>query len=163
MDRLSSVMVRGSLLWLLGGVFVGAAMLTDRSLPGNWRVWAQPSHIHMLFVGWFLQFALGVAYWLLPRKRTTARPLGYDERLALAAVIGLNLGLLLRVVAEPVERTGHDGTATFWALTLSAVLQVAAVAIFVSQLWPRVGARPRTRAQHADGRQDRLTTGEQLR
>src|SRR5918993_358074 len=101
MDRLSSLMVRSSLLWLLAGVCVGAAMAIDREIPGNWRGWFLPSHVHMLFVGWFLQFALGVAYWLLPRKRSVSRPLGYDERFALGAMAALNTGLLIRVIIEP--------------------------------------------------------------
>jgi hypothetical protein len=61
-------MLRAALTWLLVGVVIGAAMLTDRALPGQWRLWMAPSHAHMLFVGWFLQFAVGVAYWLLPRR-----------------------------------------------------------------------------------------------
>jgi hypothetical protein len=142
MDPLSSVMLRAALIWLLGGVVIGAAMLTDRALPGQWRLWMAPSHAHMLFVGWFLQFAVGVAYWLLPRRRSTERPLGYWERAAYVAVIALNLGLVLRIIAEPAERTGNESDGTMVLLIASALLQVAAALIFVTQLWPRVAARP---------------------
>lgn len=69
-------MVRLALLWLLAGFTIGGAMLVDRALPGAWRAWLAPSHGHMLFVGWFLQFALGIAYWLLPRKRSPEKPMG---------------------------------------------------------------------------------------
>ena len=141
MDPLSARMLRASLVWLLCGVAIGGAMLLDRALPGNWVLWLAPSHAHMLFVGWFLQFALGVAYWLLPRKRTPQRPLGYHERLAFTAVIALNLGLFLRVMAEPIERTGSGSSLTLAMLALSAILQVGAVVIVVSQIWPRVAAR----------------------
>jgi hypothetical protein len=55
----------------------------------------------------------------------------------------LNGGLLLRVVAEPAVRVGRDGGWTQAGLAASALLQVAAVALFVAQLWPRVGPRPR--------------------
>jgi hypothetical protein len=95
----------------------------------------------MLFVGWFLQFAIGVAYWLLPRRRSTERPLGYGERTAYFAVFALNLGLALRIVAEPAERTGHEGALTLLLFIASALLQIAAALIFVLQLWPRVGPR----------------------
>ena len=142
MDRLSSAMLRTALLWLLAGFIVGGAMLADRALPGDWRLWLAPSHAHMLFVGWFLQFAIGVAYWLLPRKRSPQRPLGYDERLAWAAVAALNLGLILRIAAEPAERTGRESDLTLALLLASAALQVAAATIFVTQLWPRVAPRP---------------------
>ncbi len=135
-------MVRLSLLWLLAGFIVGGLMLVDRDIPGDWRLWAQPTHGHMLFVGWFLQFALGIAYWLLPRKRSPERPVGYNLRLAQLAVAALNIGLLCRVIAEPLERTGHTGNGTLTLLVVSAVLQVGAAVVFVTQIWPRVAARP---------------------
>jgi hypothetical protein len=141
MDRLSAIMLRTALLWLLAGFVIGAAMLTDRALPGEWRLWLAPGHAHMLFVGWFVQFAIGVAYWLLPRRRTPARPLGYGERAAFLAVAALNLGLLLRIVAEAAERVGLMNDVTLGLLALAALLQVAAAAIFVAQLWPRITAR----------------------
>lgn len=134
-------MVRLALLWMLAGFLIGGAMLVDRQMPGDWRLWMQPTHGHMLFVGWFLQFALGIAYWLLPRKRTPERPVGYDLRLAQVAVAALNIGLLCRVVGEPLERYGHASGGTMVLLTLSALLQITAATIFVVQLWPRVAAR----------------------
>jgi hypothetical protein len=96
----------------------------------------------MLFVGWFLQFVIGVAYWLLPRKRSPEQPIGYVERPAYIAVGALNLGLLLRVGGEAAERSGNASDVTFTSLVLAALLQILAAAIFVVQLWPRVAARP---------------------
>ncbi|MFT4040796.1 MAG: hypothetical protein QM692_21625 [Thermomicrobiales bacterium] len=141
MDPLCSRMARASLCWLAAGAVVGGLMLLDGALPGAWVVWLTPGHAHMLVVGWFLQFALGVAYWLLPRKRTPTQPLGYDERLGAAAMLALNAGLLLRVVAEPITRMGRGNAATSVALGVVALLQVGAILIFVMQLWPRVGPR----------------------
>jgi hypothetical protein len=95
----------------------------------------------MLFVGWFLQFAIGIAYWLLPRKRSPERPLGYREMPGLVAIVALNAGLVCRVAAEPFERTGHASDLTLTLLATSAILQVVAVVLFVAQLWPRVYGR----------------------
>lgn len=134
-------MVRCSLVWLLAGFVIGGLMLVDRGVPGHWRLWLLPTHGHMLFVGWFVQFALGIAYWLMPRKRTTDRPLGYRETPALAGAAALNLGLVLRVVAEPLERTGHASDGTLGLLAGSSILQVAAVVVFIAQLWPRIYGR----------------------
>jgi hypothetical protein len=150
-------MVRSALVWLLAGIVVGAAMVIDREIPGQWRAWYMPSHVHMLFVGWFLQFALGIAYWLLPRKRSPDRPLGYNERFALGAMAALNAGLLIRVTVEPLERAGHASDATFAALSVAAALQVAAVAVFVSQLWSRVGPRIRPTPHGQSQSQTRAT------
>lgn len=151
MDRLSIVMVRAALVWLLLGIAVGGLMLVDRAIPGQWRLWLAPSHGHVLFVGWFLQFALGIAYWLLPRKRQPALPLGYPEGPALAATLALNLGLLLRVLGEPFERTGNASDLTLALLVASSVLQVAAVAVYVAQLWPRIYGRNRLGKPAAKG------------
>ena len=95
----------------------------------------------MLFVGWFLQFVVGIAFWLLPRKRTSHRPLGYSERLALFGAGALNVGLMLRIFSEPFERVGKGNAVTMTALFVSAVLQILAALIFVKQLWPRVSVR----------------------
>ncbi len=134
------------MIWLLAGAMAGAGMMADPYIPGAWRVWLAPTHGHMLFVGWFVQFAVGVAYWLLPRRRSPALPLGYRERPAFIAMAALNLGLLARVAAEPVERSGHAADWTSLTLVGSGALQALALAIVVGQLWPRVAPRPVRRA-----------------
>jgi len=95
----------------------------------------------MLFVGWFLQFALGIAYWLLPRKRSSDQPLGYNERISWLGVGALNTGLVLRMLGEPLEHTGRGNLVTLLVLFASAILQLAAVMVFVLQIWPRMGLR----------------------
>jgi hypothetical protein len=145
MDPVSVRLVRASLLWLVTGFGLGALMLSDALVPGDWRLWFAPTHGHILFVGWFLQFAVGVAYWLLPRKRTLERPLGYHERWALAAFMLLNLGLALRVLAEPPDRVGNGGDVVDIILAVSSVLQLVAIIIIASQIWPRVVPRRSTR------------------
>lgn len=141
MDRLTAIMVRLSLGWLLAGFIIGGLMLVDRIVPGTWRAWLVPSHGHMLFVGWFFQFVIGIAFWLLPRKRSPERPLGYHEQLSLLGVVMLNVGLLLRVAGEPLERIGKGDLVTITALSASASLQLLAALIFIAQLWPRTGVR----------------------
>lgn len=120
MDRLTAVMVRLSLGWLLVGFVIGGVMLVDRAVPGAWRAWLAPSHGHMLFVGWLLQFALGIAYWLLPRKRSPDQPLGYHKPLSWLGVGTLNVGVVLRVISEPLERIGQGTAVTLTMLFVSA-------------------------------------------
>jgi hypothetical protein len=57
----------------------------------------------------------------------------------MAAVVALNLGLALRVTSEPVERADNAHDLTTAASVLSGLAQVTALAIFVVQIWPRVG------------------------
>lgn len=142
MDRVSVVYTRAAIVWLVAGVALGALMLSDNLVSGDWRLWFSPTHGHMLFVGWFLQFAIGVAYWLLPRKRNTDLPYGYNERTAMAGLVLLNIGLGVRVVAEPLGRAGRDGTPQDLALAASSLLQLAAVLIIASQIWRRLIPRP---------------------
>lgn len=138
MDRFSIIAVKTSLIWMLIGFIMGGLMLVDHMVPGNWRAWLLPTHGHILFVGWFVQFVIGIAFWLLPRKRVPELPLGYGEHKAFFALICLNLGLLMRVVAEPLWRDRQEGWWIDSLLAGSSILQVLAIFIFVTQMWPRI-------------------------
>jgi hypothetical protein len=141
MDRFTIIAVKTSFCWMLFGFVLGALMLVDHLIAGNWRGWFQPSHGHALFVGWFVQFVIGIAFWLLPRKRLPELPLGYGEHRAFVALACLNVGLAFRMIAEPFFRMANDAAWIDWMLAVSAILQVTAIAIFVSQMWPRVYGR----------------------
>jgi hypothetical protein len=145
MDPISVKMARAALIWLAIGFVFGALMLSDASIPGNWRAWFAPTHGHILFVGWFLQFAVGIAYWLLPRQRTDERPFGYQETVAFLGFLVLNTALVLRVIAEPAPRIGYLEMLYNEVLVVSAVLHVVAIGIVVTQLWGRIIPRPARR------------------
>jgi heme/copper-type cytochrome/quinol oxidase subunit 1 len=87
-------------------------------------------------VGWLTQLIFGVAFWMFPRY-SAAQPRG-SERLAWAAFILLNVGLLIRAVVEPWHTvSGRGGN----ALVLSAGLQLLAGLAFAVNTWPRVRRR----------------------
>lgn len=138
MDRFSIFAVKTSFIWMIVGIGMGSLMLVDHLVPGDWRAWFLPTHGHILFVGWFVQFVIGIAFWLLPRKRLPELPLGYGEHKAFIALSMLNLGLAFRVIAEPAWRSRVDGGWVDWLLAGSSILQFAAIVIFVSQMWPRI-------------------------
>jgi hypothetical protein len=86
-------------------------------------------------VGWVTQFILGVALWMLP-KYSMEKPRGI-QALAWAAYIFLNIGLLVRVIAEPLN--AHlPGMVWGWLLVLSASLQWVGCLLFVLNAWRRV-------------------------
>lgn len=151
MDPISVRMVRIALIWLAAGFILGALMLAGGVVPGSWRHWFGPTHGHILFVGWFLQFAIGIAYWLLPRKKTEQLPLGYDQRIAFIGMIALNFGLGLRVIIEPAGRMGYSTVLDDGILVMSALAHIAAIGVFVSQLWRRAISREQIR-NRASGR-----------
>lgn len=127
MPRLSVWMVRSALLALLAGAALGALLLAVPGLAGlaRWR----PLHAELLLVGWTVQLAFGVAYWILPRFRQGAER-GRDE-LAWAAFLMLNLGWILTGVGRSVAG------AESWALAGRAAEGLAALA-FAAHAWPRV-------------------------
>lgn len=129
MPSLSRLAVRLSLLYLALGTTFGALILANKGIPFAPLVWALlPAHIDVMFLGWMTQFALGMAYWILPRFASDA-PRG-DERWSWAAVVLLNTGIWL-VVFSPIL--------PFIGVTpLARLLEAAGLLAFAFGNWRRV-------------------------
>lgn len=134
MPRLSVWFVRAALLHLAIGFSFGALLLWNKALPlgaqasaWTWRL--LPAHMEVLLMGWTVQLALGVAYWILPRWRSQRG----DVRLAWAAFFLLNTGVLIVAAAAFMP-------APAWGTTLGRVLEVGAATAFALHAWPRVKA-----------------------
>lgn len=92
MPLLTRLSVRLALLYLTLGATLGALLLIHKGLtimPWAWSL--LPVHIEVMFIGWMTQFALGMAFWILPRF-SGRQPRG-EERWNWAAFVFLNLGL----------------------------------------------------------------------
>ncbi len=127
MPRLSVWFVRASLVYLAVGFGLGALMLAEKGVPFfAGIVVLLPIHIEFLLMGWLVQLAMGVAFWILPRFGV-GRPRG-DERLILAAWILLNVGICL--VPFQLWRSAF--------LTTGRVLEFLGVLIYVMGMWRRV-------------------------
>ncbi len=100
--------------------------------------WLTPVMIHLLVVGWVTGMIVGVSYWMFP-KYSLEDPRGMDW-LAVASFALLNLGLLVRVVAEPLQAIHPSGGAAV-LLVLSAIFQWLGAVAFVLNTWPRVKGR----------------------
>jgi len=127
---LSVWFVRTALGYLGIGVLVGAVLLANRGLP----LWAAvtrllPLHIEFLLIGWMVQLALGVAFWILPRFRTG--PERGREGLAWLSYGLLNLGVMAAAIA-PV--TGLPPAVSL----LGHTAQALAAGAFALHAWPRV-------------------------
>jgi hypothetical protein len=94
-----------------------------------------PVYIHLFVLGWVTQLIFGVVFWMFP-KSSTERPRG-NETMGWWTYILLNAGLLLRVVAEPVNSV-QPGALAGWGLVMSATLQFLAGLMFVLNSWARV-------------------------
>ena len=94
MPRLSVYFVRASLLYLLISFSIGGLMLANKGMMISPMIWSLlPLHMEFAFIGWMIQLALGVAFWILPRFRRGA-PRG-DERWSWLALVLVNAGILL--------------------------------------------------------------------
>ena len=103
--RLSVWMIRAALLALTGGRPLGALMLAAPGTGGvaRWR----PLHAELLLVGWTVQLAFGVAYWILPRFRSG--PERGPEALGWAAFALVNAGVLLVGLGRSADGRGDVG------------------------------------------------------
>ncbi len=130
MPRLSVWLIRSALCYLGTGVLAGAVLLVNRgAFLGDWVGHLRPIHIEFLLIGWTLQLALGVAFWILPRYRAgSERGL---EGFAWGSYVLLNAGVLAVAVGQAaglppaVPLLGHTAEA------------LAATA-FALHAWPRI-------------------------
>lgn len=128
MPRLSIWMIRAALLNLGIGFTLGALMLFNKGIPVYPLLWSLlPLHIEVVLIGWIVQLAAGVAYWILPRWYTDRRRVP----LVAAAFVLINLGVLLVGTAHwlPISHTLRIA---------GRAAEMLAVALFAIHAWPRV-------------------------
>lgn len=92
-----------------------------------------PVYFHLLMVGWITQLIFGVVHWMFP-KYSKEKPRG-DDRLSWAIYGLLNVGLVLRAIAEPLIA---ENILFGWMVAISSVLQMIAGWLFVITTWGRV-------------------------
>lgn len=132
MPKLTRWFLKAALLYLLLGLIAGILL----ALPvGGQRSGAFPIYIHALVFGWLTQLIFGVALWMFP-KYSPANPRGH-EWLGWVTFILLNLGLILRIIFEPLQASSSSSF-TGWMLVLAATLQWLSGVAFVTNTWARV-------------------------
>jgi hypothetical protein len=141
MPALTRQFIKTALVYLAAALLLALALALPDSvnLPAFVR-FLNPVYFHLFMVGWVTQMIFGVIYWLFPII-TRARPRG-NERIGWASYALLNAGLLLRVVAEPLDSL-YANAGIGWLLVVSALLQWLAAVLFVIVAWPRVKERYR--------------------
>jgi hypothetical protein len=129
MPRLSCWFIKASLIYLALGFTFGALLLAHKGLSLYPPLWSTlPLHMEFLLVGWMLQLAFGVAFWILPRFGKGA-PRG-NLRLAWASFLLLNMGVWL---------VSAGSLAGFNSLSIAGRLADATgAAIFVLASWRRI-------------------------
>ncbi|HEX7336904.1 MAG TPA: hypothetical protein VF252_06825 [Gemmatimonadales bacterium] len=130
MPRLSVLLVRSALCYLAIGLLAGAVLLASRGVfLGAWVGRLLPIHIEFLLMGWTVQLALGVAFWVLPRFRTG--PERGRVELAWLAYGLLNLGVLAAAIGQAAALPPAVSV-------LGRAAEALAAAAFSLHAWPRV-------------------------
>lgn len=130
MPFISRVMIRLALIYLAGGILIGATMLANKATgiyPEIWRL--LPVHIELMIFGWIIQFTLGTAYWMLPRL-IKGEPRG-NEKVALLIPVLLNLGIFVIITSYLYQSD--------WNLKLfGRISEAMVVPVFILLHWKRI-------------------------
>jgi len=127
MPQLSVWFIRASLVYLLLGLLFGALLLAQKGIPYYTPVWYLfPLHMEFLLVGWLIQLAMGVAFWVIPRfsSGSSRGPVG----LVWISFALLNAGILI-------------GILQYWfpdVVLIGRIAEVAAGVLFIIGSWRRV-------------------------
>lgn len=139
MPRLTRYLIKTAFVYLAVALVLGL-LLTARAafdLPAEIAAFS-PVFFHVLMVGWVTQLIFGMLFWMLP-KYSKEQPRG-SERLAWAAYLLLNVGLILRIVGEPLIVLQPEW-GSGWLVLTSAILQLLGGWVFIVCFWPRVKER----------------------
>ncbi len=137
MPRLSCWFIKAALLHLAIGVVMGGLILSAKGVPATfgWAWVLLSAHIQLLVGGWLVQLALGMAYWMLPR-RDAAGDRGRPAA-AWACWGALNTGVVGAAGALGL-RSFVNGAWFDALLVLAALLQLVALVAFAWHAWPRL-------------------------
>jgi hypothetical protein len=136
MPLLTRWYIKSALVYLVAALLLAIVLALPHAinLPSFIR-YMNPAYFHLFLVGWVTQMIFGVIYWMFPII-TRARPRG-NEKTGWVSYTFLNVGLLLRVIGEPLISTFPE-VGYGWLLAVSALLQWLAAVFFVYLAWPRV-------------------------
>lgn len=131
MPLITRIFLKSGIVFFIASLITGVALQIDSlALPP-----LMPLFWHMLMLGWITQIIMGVSMWMFPgRVREESFK---NQKWAWIAYVSLNIGLWLRVLAEPAV---NSSDALIWKILLltSAILQLIAVISYALEIWPRV-------------------------
>lgn len=146
MPTITRLFLKFGLVYFVASMACGVAMAWAE---GAWGALLLPTYLHLFVVGWITQIIIGVALWLFP-KQSKDLPRG-REWLSWTALVTLNVGLLMRAVAEPAQfalaaDSGWQPTMD-WLLVASAALQWIGGMTFLANIWGRIKGKKKRRSR----------------
>lgn len=131
MPRLSVYFIRASLLYLLAGFTFGGLLLADKGVMISPAIWMLlPIHMEFDLMGWLVQLAMGVAFWIFPRF--SRGPLRGNERLSWSAFLLINMGILFVALGGILDAQ--------WLVFTGRAMETFALVLFALGHWKRVKA-----------------------
>lgn len=136
MPLLTRVWIKSALVYFILALLLGLLLALDSagvvalSIQGLF-----PSYIHFITIGWITQLIMGVVFWMFP-KYTQQKPRRSDWA-GWVSFSTLNLGLVLRLIGEPMYATLHTIWAG-WLMAIAALLLLTGGIAFVVNTWGRV-------------------------
>src|SRR5690625_6550649 len=90
----------------------------------------------MIFLRWSTEVIMGVSIWMFPRKKRGKRK---EETFAAnAAFWCLNIGLVLRFLAEPFLPFYFNESWIVLVIVLCSFLMIVSIGFYTAEIWPRV-------------------------
>ena len=123
-------LLRAALVHLLIGTALGALLLVTKADLGmpHWVARTWPLHGEMMLLGWMVQLAMGVAYWILPKH--AQQPVRGRAAPVIAAALLINAGVIGAGLGPAMGRTD--------LAVAGRVAELAAVLLFAGNAWPRI-------------------------
>jgi hypothetical protein len=129
MPRLSVWFVRFSFIHLFIGLTFGGLILANKGFPfAPWTWSLLPAHMESLLLGWMVQLAMGVSFWILPRFRS--HPSRGNVNFVWSAFVLLNLGVVM-VAIQPFINVS-------WLAMAGRILEISSILLFIPASWRRV-------------------------
>ena len=129
MPRQSVWLVKSSLVYLAIGFTFGGLMLANKGVfISPFLFTLLPAHMEFLLLGWLVQLAMGVVFWIVPRL-SGGQPRG-NVHLIITAFWLFNLGIIL-VSLQPYINVD-------WLRLAGRSIEVVAVIGFWGGTWKRI-------------------------
>ncbi len=139
MPMITRTLIKTAMAYAVVGMLLSSLWLINIVWPLHPLLgYLQPTAFHLLVVGWLTQLIFGVALWMFP-PWSKAQPRG-PEVGSWSCYVLLNAGLLLRLIAEPLN-SYRPAASLGWMLVGSALCQVGALWGVVALLWRRVRSK----------------------
>jgi hypothetical protein len=127
MPLISSIFIRWSFIQLAIASTIGLIMLISKATGDFMWIWVdRPIHSEGMWIGWIINFVLGTAWWIMPKRPDFPDKYG-NSLFAWIAFIFLQLDWMWRLIINPN-----------YAPLLLRFTPVIGIFFFILGIWPRL-------------------------